>query len=393
MEVSLAGTPLGLVSIARADLVERAPFVYVSGDRRRLDVERLPDPHRERLRLAFGGRELRAVFLSEYAVTGYGVPVLLFSDERSFALTDPGPGGKDLKRSRAAAAAAAWQWAESEVPGVLPLAAEARDLLAALRARTLEGLTLPGNYALRPSPLDLIGFLIGPPRLLDFRTLSADLLPFAPAAEILAARPEIREGALRAPPPESWHGTVSGGKGEDLGDVSVEREESRSESRVVAAWGKGSLSQVLRMSLDDDGVVRLTLERTAKGKTAVLAAVETVPAGSGSLWCAPWLVEDAEEHRVPTLVPPEPAAETQRARVRFLDALSAALRHDGLPGIEADRLVWRWHRLLDSEPLRALVPELSGLADLLAYVPAPYFGKGDESAWLGAVAVEASPRQ
>ena len=159
MEVSLAGTPLGLVSIARADLVERAPFVYVSGDRRRLDVERLPDAHRDRIRLAFGGRQLRAVFLSEYAVTGYGVPVLLFSDERSFALTDPGPGGRDLKRSRAAAAAAAWEWAESEVPGVLPLAAEARDLLAALRARTLEGLTLPGNYALRPSPLDLIGFL------------------------------------------------------------------------------------------------------------------------------------------------------------------------------------------------------------------------------------------
>ena len=356
-------------------------------------MERLPHPHRDRIRLVADGRELRAVFLPEYAATGYGVPVLLFAEDRSFAVIDPGPDGRDLKRSRGAAAAAAWDWSETQVPGVLPLASEARDLLAALRVHTLEGLALPGNYVLRPSPLDLAGFLIGPPRIFDFRGLRTALLPFAPAAEILAARPALRELPLRAPPPDRWRGEVSGGKGEDLGTVSVERDETASESRLVAAWGKGALSEVLRMSLDAEGVVRLTVERTAKGKTAVLAAVETVPTGGGSLWCAPWLVEDSAGRRTPTLIPPEPEADVQRARQRFLDALGAALRRDGLPGIQADRLVWRWYRLLDSEPLRALVPELSGLPDLLAFIAAPSFGERDESAWRGTVIVESSPRR
>jgi len=393
LDVRLAGELLARLSVPRADLADRAPFVFISNDRRRLDVERLPHPHRDRIRLVADGRELRAVFLPEYAATGYGVPVLLFAEDRSFAVIDPGPGGRDLKRTRSAAAAAVWNWSEAEAQGVLSLASEARDVLAALRVQTLEGLVLPGNYALRPSPLDLAGFLIGPPRLLDFRSLTTVLLPFAPAAEILAAGPGLRDLPLRAPPPDRWRGEVSGGKGEDLGTVSVERDETATESRVVAAWGHGDLSEVLRMRLDEEGIVRLTLERTAKGKATVLAAVETVPAGSGSLWCAPWLVEESNGRRTPTLIPPEPEAEVQRARSRFLDALAAALRRDGLPGIEADRLVWRWYRLLDSEPLRALVPELSGLPDLLAFTSAPPFGDGDESAWRGTVLVESLTSQ
>ncbi|MFI5180733.1 MAG: hypothetical protein ACHQPI_05030 [Thermoanaerobaculia bacterium] len=391
LDVRLGGMPLGLFSIPRADLAERTPFVFISNERRRLDVERLPHPHRDRIRLVGRGREIRAVFLPEYTATGYGVPVLLLSDERSFAVTDPGPGGRDLKRSRAAAAAAAWDWAEAEAPGVLPLASEARDVLGALRAGLPEGLVLPGNYTLRQSPLDLLGFLLGPVRLMDVRGLSGDLLPSASAAEILDSRPESRDRPLRAPPPASWRGSVTGGRGEKLGDVSVERDESSGESRVVVAWGSGALSEVLRMRLDDEGIVRLTLERTEKRKTAVLAAVETVPAGSGSLWCAPYLVENGEGRRTPTLIPPEPVAETQRARNLFLDALTAALRRGGLSGIEADRLVWRWYRLLDSVPLRDLVPELSPLADVLSYFAAPPFGEGDESAWTGAVEVGASP--
>lgn len=391
MDVRLAGLPLGLVSIPRSDLAERAPFVYISNERRRLDAERLPHPHRERIRLVAGGRELRAVFLSEYAATGYGVPVLLLSDERSFAVTDPGPGRRDLKRPRGAAAAAAWDWAEAEAPGVLPLASEARDVLGALRARLPEGLVFPGNYTFRHSPLDSIGFVIGPVRPLDVRGLSGDLLPFGPAAEVLASRPELRGRPLRAPAPASWRGSVSGGRGEALGELSVERDESPSESRVVVGWGSGALSEVLRMRLDDEGIVRLTLERTEKRKTAVLTAVETVPSGSGDFWCAPWLVENGDGRRTPTLIPPEPEAEVQRVRSLFFDVLTAALRHGGLPGIEADRLVWRWYRLLDSTPLRELVPELAGLADLLAYFPAPPFGEGEESAWTGAVEVRASP--
>ncbi len=276
------------------------------------------------------------------------------------------------------------------MPGVLPLASEARDLLGAVRAGLPEWPVLPGHYTLRVSPLDLAGFLIGPPRLLDVRTLAAEILPFTPAGEILASRPERRALPLRAPPPESWRGSVTGGKGEDLGDVSMDREESPGASDVVVAWGSGRLSEVLRMQLDEEGIVRLTLERTEKKKTAVLASIETVPAGSGDLWCAPWLVENGEGRRTPTLIPPEPAAEVQRARSRFLDALTAALRHGGLPGIEADRLVWRWYRLLDSEPFRNLTPELAGLADLLAYAPAPPFGEGDESAWRGTVEVGTS---
>ncbi len=179
-----------------------------------------------------------------------------------------------------------------------------------------------------------------------------------------------------------------GGRDEKLGNVTVTREENGIGTAAVLGWSHDGSGETLRLDVDGDGVARLSIEREAAGRSVAVLTIETVPGGGGDDWLVPWIVEDPKGQRIPTLVPSAPEAEVQRAKSRFLETATASIWKAGVSAEDAGRLLWRWYRLLDSERLRSLVPELSDLADLLGSMPPPSFGTGDESAWLGAVRVE-----
>ena len=377
------------LSLPRAGGTDAARLCFVSGDGRRLDAEVDAGPRRRVVRLSSGnGAQLAVIQLWEFASAPPGILTVFASGGERLLVYDPGPDSRDPRHNRAAPAAAVSAWVEQRAPGMARIVADARELTESLAGRTFPGSAIPRGYAFSTAPLLGLEILTGPPTgVLLGESLSIEVLSADVSGELLSRRSAWRDPVREPVPPRSVRAEVVGGKGERLGLVSGTREDDGVTTVAVVAWDAASKSETLRVTSDFAGVVRATLERSDAKGSSQLIALETV-GGSGELWIQPWIVESAKGRRRPIAIPAGPEADAARGRQVFFDEAGAALRSAGLSDVDGERVLWRWYRILDSETGRAFLPELAGLADLLATMHAPPFGRGRESAWAGAVTVE-----
>jgi len=382
--------PVGRISISRAGGLSAERLFYISDDGKRLSAEVEAGPLRRVVRLAAGnGSQLEIVHLWQFRPVPPGVLTVFVANRERLLVNAAGPEGSEGRPGLALANPAVVSWVERRAPGIAALVAEARDLVSVLVDRTVSRLSVPNGYAFSAAPLLGLEILVGPPAgALLPEELSIEILSSSASQAVLARFQGWRHPTRS--PMTSWreNGRIVGGKDEKLGGLAGSRDEEGVETAAVLVWDTGRRSETLRMSCDAAGVVRATIERGDRKGSPPLLALETVAGAPGTLGMQPWILESTTGRRSTVTIPSEPEGEAARARQAFLDETEAAFRAANLPPDEGARMLWRWYRILDSEKGRALLPELAGLADLLATMHAPPYGTGPESAWAGAVSIE-----
>lgn len=193
---------------------------------------------------------------------------------------------------------------------------------------------------------------------------------------------------------KSWRGQIEGGRGERLGKLSLEWKTLGDPKAMVATtaivdWSAGPRNErAYLMFFGPGGGYFGRIERRTGGDWSTVVTFDGFGDVEGDGWFAPYRVGDryAKEGRSECVeVPPTGERERQQARSALGDAFRAAMARSGVMQAESEELLYRWQRVLNLPQLRASLPPLVPLAEILADTPIPVFRSEADEAWAGSV--------
>lgn len=192
----------------------------------------------------------------------------------------------------------------------------------------------------------------------------------------------------------SWSGSLSGGREEPLGRLSLGWESAGKDGAIRGTiarleWREGRREErAAFVFAGPAGGYLARLERRIGGDWSTAAAWQGFGEVEGDGWWVPFLVHDRMgQDRKPdgVEIPPSGDRERQRARSALLDAFLAAMNRSGLSEPEAAETLYRWQRIFNLPEVKESLPSIVPLADVLSDAPIPVFRNEADEPWAGTV--------
>lgn len=191
-----------------------------------------------------------------------------------------------------------------------------------------------------------------------------------------------------------WSGSLSGGREEPLGRLSLGWERAAKDGATRGAiatleWREGRREERASfVFVGPAGGHIARFERRVGGDWSTAAVWQGFGEVEGEGWWVPFLVHDriGQDSKPDGVeIPPSGDRERQRARSALLDAFLAAMKRSGLSEPEAAETLYRWQRIFNLPEVKEGLPSIVPLADVLSDAPIPVFRNEVDEPWAGTV--------